>query len=354
MRLSRTISSNVNDHSARGEEGGDGLRPTPHATLPGMTVTGEVKADADLPAWQSAFILGPNVRFTRTPESAYARRHSEPPVSKQEDSAPLALQPATAPVADAMPSVPQEDPSRADLDGAAMRRIEGTGRVPPAATAAPTEAGKPVQPPANVAGAEDDHGALALYLRLKREMAEANRQQERQVRSATADRVAIAAKRGAVAGAVAAGPSTRPQQGAFSLPISDHALFDTICGDVDLAGFAPAPRLPVPTFHAGPDTAAFLYREVSLRGRSAGPVVETTPARTMPGPAPTAPAVRTVLERATLTALPQPAAQQAVTPQPAASKPVPAIPGKPGLHLRAPPRPQGTLPLTSGIRRSLR
>ncbi len=332
MRLSRTISPNVNDQSARGEEGGDGPRPTPHVTLPGMTVTGEVKADADLPAWQSAFILGPNVRFTRTPESAYARKHPEAPAPKQEATAPAAMPPEPAPVTDVVPLAPADDPSRADLDGAAMRRIEGTARVRPAASVTPAETGKPVRPPENVAAAEDNHGALALYLRLKREMAEANRQQERELRNAATARGAAVARQGTAASAVtvAAGSFVRPQQGAFDLHISDHALFDTMCLDVDLTGFTPAPRLALPTFRAGPETAACLYREVSLRGRSAAPVVATTPVRTMPAATPAAPMVRTVPERAARPAAPQPAVPQSVASKPVAAAPTP---GRPAVHV---------------------
>ncbi|MBG0509772.1 DNA translocase FtsK [Agrobacterium sp. MOPV5] len=33
-----------------------------------------IEGRAEMPGWQNAFVLGPNVRFTRTPESAFARR----------------------------------------------------------------------------------------------------------------------------------------------------------------------------------------------------------------------------------------------------------------------------------------
>src|SRR6478735_8196482 len=35
-----------------------------------------IEGREDMPVWQSAFVLGPNVRFTRTPESAMAKRPS--------------------------------------------------------------------------------------------------------------------------------------------------------------------------------------------------------------------------------------------------------------------------------------
>ncbi|MBB3978283.1 S-DNA-T family DNA segregation ATPase FtsK/SpoIIIE [Rhizobium azooxidifex] len=349
MRLSRTISSNVNDQSASGEEGGDGLRPTPHVTLPGMTVTGEVKADTDLPAWQSAFILGPNVRFTRTPESAYARKHAEAPEEKQEAVAAAGMeqqQPTTVEAEKA--AAPADDPSRADIDGAAMRKIEGAGRVQPAA---PAEAGKPVLPSASVAGVVDNHGALALYLRLKREMAEASRQPEQGRSTATMAAAIFPAAANPKAAAsvitVSPGPSAPTQQGAFGLHISDHALFDTMCLDVDLAGFAPAPRLAVPTFHIGPETAASLYREVSIRGRHVASTTAATPARAMSASRPAAPAGRTMPERNALPAAPRPfvAVRKTDTsraPQLASPVPSKAVVDKPAANTQGVPRATGT------------
>ncbi|MCD2183874.1 DNA translocase FtsK [Rhizobium sp. GN54] len=334
MRLSRTISPNVTDQSASSEESGDGPRPTPHVTLPGMTVAGEVKADADLPAWQSAFILGPNVRFTRTPESAYARKHAEAPEQKPEAVVVAAveqLQPTTVEAGKTPP--PADDPLRADLDGDAMRKIEGAGRARSTAAAphnAPAEAGKPVLPSTNVVGPQDNHGALALYLRLKREMAEASRQPERPAVT-IATTVPAATNPKAVAGAMAAkaGSSVPARQGAFGLHISDHALFDTMCLDVDLAGFAPAPRLAIPSFQTGAETAASLYREVSIRGRNIAPATTATPARTLSTPQSAAPAGRTLAGRAGLPTAPRPVAaigQRDASRTPHLAAPVPAKP----------------------------
>ncbi|MCV3739039.1 DNA translocase FtsK [Rhizobium sp. TRM96647] len=334
MRLSRTISPNVTDQSASSEEGGDGPRPTPHVTLPGMTVAGEVKADADLPAWQSAFILGPNVRFTRTPESAYARKHAEAQEQKPEAVAVAAaepLQPTTVEAGKA--PAPADDPSRADLDGDAMRKIEGAGRARSAAAAphnTPAEAGKPVLPSTNVVGPQDNHGALALYLRLKREMAEASRQPERPAVT-VATTVPAATNPKAVAGAMAAdaGPSVPARQGPFGLHISDHALFDTMCLDVDLAGFAPAPRLAIPSFQIGAETAASLYREVSIRGRNIAAATTATPARTLSTPQSAAPAGRTLPGRGALPTAPRPVAaigQRDASRMPHLVAPVPAKP----------------------------
>ncbi|WP_026363940.1 MULTISPECIES: DNA translocase FtsK [unclassified Agrobacterium] len=45
--------------------------PKPNADV---SAADAIEGRAEMPGWQNAFVLGPNVRFTRTPESAFARR----------------------------------------------------------------------------------------------------------------------------------------------------------------------------------------------------------------------------------------------------------------------------------------
>lgn len=269
MRLSRTISPIAHDQVASGDTEGPHQRPTPHVTLPGMTVTGEVKADAALPAWQSAFILGPNVRFTRTPESAYSRKQAEPAPRKEEEANKTVevQEQSETPVVEQAPVVPGPAASsaeaRADIDGDAMRRIEGAGAPGVAAATGRTAAARSVPPEG---GSDDNAGALALYLRLKREMAQASQEQ---VRVAVPEKAPIPAQTAGAADAasvpVAAAASAHH---AFGLHISDHALFETMSLDVDLSPLAAAERITLPTFRAAANTTPSLYREVSIRGRN--------------------------------------------------------------------------------------
>lgn len=45
--------------------------PRPNADV---SAADAIEGRAEMPGWQNAFVLGPNVRFTRTPESAFSRR----------------------------------------------------------------------------------------------------------------------------------------------------------------------------------------------------------------------------------------------------------------------------------------
>ncbi|WP_097136730.1 DNA translocase FtsK [Rhizobium subbaraonis] len=231
-----------------------------------MTVTGEVKADAALPAWQSAFILGPNVRFTRTPESAYSRKQAEPAPQKQEEAnetVEVQVQSETPVVEEAPavsgPAAPAVE-ARADIDGDAMRRIEGAGVGEASAATGRTAAARSVPPEE---GSDGNAGALALYLRLKREMAQASQEQVR-IAAPLEARLAVAGPADPAPSAVAAAGTPH----AFGLHLSDHVLFETMSLDVDLSPLAAAERKVLPTFRAAADTTPSLYREVSIRGRN--------------------------------------------------------------------------------------
>lgn len=70
-----------------------GAAPKPNADV---SAADAIEGRAEMPGWQNAFVLGPNVRFTRTPESAFARRMPvETPNIPEEEV--LAVAPAEAP-----------------------------------------------------------------------------------------------------------------------------------------------------------------------------------------------------------------------------------------------------------------
>ncbi|QCL76453.1 MULTISPECIES: DNA translocase FtsK [Agrobacterium] len=66
-----------------------GAAPRPNADV---SAADAIEGRAEMPGWQNAFVLGPNVRFTRTPESAFSRRMpvetpnlpEEPTISEEE------------------------------------------------------------------------------------------------------------------------------------------------------------------------------------------------------------------------------------------------------------------------------
>ena len=66
---------------------------------PGEKQAGTPDGDlVQLPEWQRAFVLGPNVRFTRTPESAMTRKGNGQPVADDAIDETLAAIPVAEPV----------------------------------------------------------------------------------------------------------------------------------------------------------------------------------------------------------------------------------------------------------------
>ncbi|MGV2048575.1 DNA translocase FtsK [Agrobacterium sp. 22-209-1] len=70
-----------------------GAAPKPNADV---SAADAIEGRAEMPGWQNAFVLGPNVRFTRTPESAFARRMPVETPNIPEEEVP-AVAPAEAP-----------------------------------------------------------------------------------------------------------------------------------------------------------------------------------------------------------------------------------------------------------------
>ncbi|EKJ97448.1 ftsk cell division protein [Bradyrhizobium lupini HPC(L)] len=61
-----------------------------------MIAADAIEGRAEMPGWQNAFVLGPNVRFTRTPESAFNRRMPVETPNIPDEEAPAASVPAAA------------------------------------------------------------------------------------------------------------------------------------------------------------------------------------------------------------------------------------------------------------------
>ncbi|MGV1985823.1 DNA translocase FtsK [Agrobacterium sp. 22-221-1] len=69
-----------------------GAAPRPNADV---SAADAIEGRAEMPGWQNAFVLGPNVRFTRTPESAFARRMPVETPNIPEEEIPAAAPPET-------------------------------------------------------------------------------------------------------------------------------------------------------------------------------------------------------------------------------------------------------------------
>ena len=121
----------------------------------------DIEGRGQLPGWQSAFVLGPNVRFTRTPDTAMNRRNAhptptEPTVTASQPDGHTSDEPVDATMAVAPKSAQREASSASQSREAALAK---PGYLP--------------QPP-------DAVGARALTYRLRRELARAEEQAAQQ------------------------------------------------------------------------------------------------------------------------------------------------------------------------------
>ncbi len=108
-----------------------------------------IEGRAEMPGWQNAFVLGPNVRFTRTPESVFNRRMPVETPNIPDEEAPAASVPAAA---EPETAVRQDAPAPQPAAKSAEQRM-----APPRMPFLP-------QPP-------DARGARALTYKLRLELA---------------------------------------------------------------------------------------------------------------------------------------------------------------------------------------
>ncbi len=127
-----------------------GVAPRPNADV---SAADAIEGRAEMPGWQNAFVLGPNVRFTRTPESAFSRRMPVETPHLAEEEAPADILSETAePEMVVQPEATVEEPAIATVVKSPEPRIQ-----PPRMPFLP-------QPP-------DARGARALTYKLRLELA---------------------------------------------------------------------------------------------------------------------------------------------------------------------------------------
>ncbi|TGR68085.1 DNA translocase FtsK [bacterium M00.F.Ca.ET.194.01.1.1] len=239
-----------------------------------------IEGRAEMPGWQNAFVLGPNVRFTRTPESVFNRRMPVETPNIPDEEAPAASVPAAA---EPETAVRKDAPAPQPAEKPAEQRM-----APPRMPFLP-------QPP-------DARGARALTYKLRLELA---RKQAEEAAAAVRD---PSSSTSAAPDAEPAAPQTfEPQPAAqpeaetqTSIPVFAAHLPDELFWEVmtlDLPGdaaealtaqvrsvfsvSAPAAPAPVNTVLTAPSSAV----AVAPVSPAAAPVVLSTepPVVTVPG-----------------------------------------------------------------------
>ncbi|WP_205908209.1 DNA translocase FtsK [Rhizobium wuzhouense] len=177
-----------NGGSAQTPQGQQAARPAGADQM----AANQIEGREEQPVWQSAFVLGPNVRFTRTPDRTPAKPETIEPMSAP---APAAPQVSRAPVAQPQASVPTTRVPQSPVPTAHAPRQNpqteqrpaspyglprtGAPQQPVAASARPPIASQPLQQqhqprvPASVTLPQppDAVGARALTYKLRRELA---------------------------------------------------------------------------------------------------------------------------------------------------------------------------------------
>ncbi|WCK25853.1 DNA translocase FtsK [Agrobacterium pusense] len=239
-----------------------------------------IEGRAEMPGWQNAFVLGPNVRFTRTPESAFNRRMPVETPNIPDEEAPAASLPAAA---ERETAVPQDAPVPQPAAKPAEQRT-----APPRMPFLP-------QPP-------DARGARALTYKLRLELARKQAEEAAAaVRDPSSSTSAAPDAEPAAPQALESQPAAQPEAEtqtsipAFAAHLPDELFWEVMT--LDLPGdaaealtaevrsafsvSAPAAPAPVNTVLTAPSSAV----AVAPVSPAAAPVVLSTepPVVTVPG-----------------------------------------------------------------------
>lgn len=244
MRLSRTNFSNAFDNT--GEQSPDNqLGKTEHqrriygappeakaeeALYEADTdAMAEIEGRGDAPVWQSAFVLGPNVRFTRTPESVYSKRQASDVTTEAQT-----------------PDVPTD---------AVLVSYEPVDVVCPPVI-------EQFHPAVQVE--EPASGIQLLSLRLKHEL---ETQAAASVVEEEPDQADIDLACFPAEDRVVSANGSEPvflRSNAF-LHVSDAVFWDTMDMEADMDALVPALRWQPPAYQAAPNSVTALYREIGVR-----------------------------------------------------------------------------------------
>lgn len=194
---------------------------------PDTDAMAEIEGRGEAPVWQSAFVLGPNVRFTRTPESVYSKR----------------------PAADA-----RKEPEIRNMDVQAVAEVAETAVVtvelPPVVEPVPEEV--PVV-----------SGIQLLSLRLRQELETSLNLPVVAEHTDLAD-IDLACFPAEPATVAAEMPYLPLKQAGSFLHVSDEVFWNTMDMQADIDALAPTVRWQPPEVRSPAGSVTALYREIGI------------------------------------------------------------------------------------------
>jgi S-DNA-T family DNA segregation ATPase FtsK/SpoIIIE len=288
--------------SSFGDQSGDRAQ-TPQdqpATRPAgadQVAANQIEGREEQPVWQTAFVLGPNVRFTRTPDRVPAKPETIEPMSAAAQAAPAApqvsraqatqpqapAQTASAPRLNQQPDQRPASPHGLPRTGAPQQPVAPSARTPISTQHLQQQQQPRVQASVTLPQPPDAVGARALTYKLRRELARQQAEQAAWEASMAEDPTR---------------PVAQPPVAAQPAPLVQGmrtVMATTASATVGHAGVAPSPTIapaagaPAPAPVARPTMArnAFLRPSVQNTSVQAGQTQPATHAPSTPA-APTA------------------------------------------------------------------
>jgi len=188
----------------------------------------EIEGRGEAPVWQSAFVLGPNVRFTRTPESVYSKRPASDARKDAEETGPAA-QPVVE-VAETVDAVENYLPV-----------IEPVLDKTPAVS-----------------------GIQLLSLRLRQEL-ETTLNEAPAIEYAGLADIDLACFPDGEEPVAAGLPETAVKRGGPFLHVSDEVFWDTLDMEADINALAPVMHWQPPEVVSPAGSVTALYREIGVK-----------------------------------------------------------------------------------------
>ncbi|CAN7544687.1 DNA translocase FtsK [Rhizobium sp. LjRoot98] len=217
---------------------------------PDTDAMAEIEGRGDAPVWQSAFVLGPNVRFTRTPESVYSKRPASDASKEPEGIRPV--EQAVSEVVETVTVIAEQLPV--------------------------------IEPVAEEAMVVSGVQLLSLRLRQELETSLTEPAVAEYTGLADIDLACFPAEQEPEALDV---PETAIRHASSFQHVSDEVFWNTLDMEADIAALAPLVHWQPPEVHSPAGSVTALYREIGIRAserRVVAPVISRPAPLVTPAP----------------------------------------------------------------------